>query len=173
MSVSNILSFVLFVTGVSGSILWFVLSVTSRVRIQSPMICIVCDWPCQGQISYDLYCLWLAVSGSNLLFFTVCDWPCQGQISYDLYCLWLAMSGSNILWFVLSVTSHVRIQYPVICIVCDWPCQGQISCHLYCLWLAMPVSEVWTLAIAPLTWVRLVTSSALQSRKWQLIGMSQ
>ena len=33
--------------------------------------------------------------------------------------------------------------------------------------------QVWTLAIAPLTWVRLVTSSALQSRKWQLIGMSQ
>jgi len=33
--------------------------------------------------------------------------------------------------------------------------------------------KVWTLAIAPLTRVRLVTSSALQSRKWQLIGMSQ
>ena len=33
--------------------------------------------------------------------------------------------------------------------------------------------QVWTLAIAPLTWVRLVTSSALQSCKWQLIGMSQ
>jgi len=33
--------------------------------------------------------------------------------------------------------------------------------------------KVWTLAIAPLTWVRLVTSSALQSRKWRLIGMSQ
>jgi len=33
--------------------------------------------------------------------------------------------------------------------------------------------NVWALAIAPLTWVRLVTSSALQSRKWQLIGMSQ
>jgi len=33
--------------------------------------------------------------------------------------------------------------------------------------------KVWTLAIAPLTWVRLVTSSALQSRKCQLIGMSQ
>jgi len=32
---------------------------------------------------------------------------------------------------------------------------------------------VWTLAIAPLTWVRLVTSSALQSRKWRLIGMNQ
>ena len=30
-----------------------------------------------------------------------------------------------------------------------------------------------SLVIAPLTWVRLVTSSALQSRKWQLIGMSQ
>jgi len=29
------------------------------------------------------------------------------------------------------------------------------------------------LVIAPLTWVRLATSSALQSRKWQLIGMSQ
>jgi len=33
--------------------------------------------------------------------------------------------------------------------------------------------KVWTLAIAPLTWVRLVTSSALRSRKCQLIGMSQ
>ena len=33
--------------------------------------------------------------------------------------------------------------------------------------------KFWTLAIAPLTWVRLVTSGALQSRKWQLIGMSQ
>ena len=33
--------------------------------------------------------------------------------------------------------------------------------------------KVWTLVIAPLTRVRLVTSSALQSRKWQLIGMSQ
>jgi len=28
------------------------------------------------------------------------------------------------------------------------------------------------LHIASLTWVRLVTGSALQSRKWQLIGMS-
>jgi len=33
--------------------------------------------------------------------------------------------------------------------------------------------KVWTLVITPLTWIRLVTSSALQSRKWQLIGMSQ
>ena len=33
--------------------------------------------------------------------------------------------------------------------------------------------KVWTIAIAPLTWVRLVTSSALLSWKWQLIGMSQ
>ena len=33
--------------------------------------------------------------------------------------------------------------------------------------------KIWTLAIVPLTSVRLVTSSALQSRKWQLIGMSQ
>jgi len=33
--------------------------------------------------------------------------------------------------------------------------------------------KVWTLAIAPLTLVRLVTSRALQSWKWQLIGMSQ
>jgi len=32
--------------------------------------------------------------------------------------------------------------------------------------------KVWTLVIVPLTWVRLATSSALQSRKWQLIGMS-
>jgi len=33
--------------------------------------------------------------------------------------------------------------------------------------------KVWTLAIVPLTWVGLMTSNALQSRKWQLIGMSQ
>ena len=33
--------------------------------------------------------------------------------------------------------------------------------------------KVWTLAIVPLTWVRLVTGSALQFREWQRIGMSQ
>jgi len=33
--------------------------------------------------------------------------------------------------------------------------------------------KVRTLAIAPLTWVRLLTSGALQYRKWQLTGMSQ
>ena len=33
--------------------------------------------------------------------------------------------------------------------------------------------KVRTLVIAPLTWHRLVTSSALQFRKWQLIDMSQ
>jgi len=33
--------------------------------------------------------------------------------------------------------------------------------------------KVCALAIAPLAWVRLVTSSALQSQNWQLIGMSQ
>ena len=32
--------------------------------------------------------------------------------------------------------------------------------------------KVWKRAIVPLTWVRLVTSNALQSRKWHLIGMS-
>jgi len=70
------------------------------------------------------------------------------------------------------------------------------SCHSPCTWHCHHVAErrqeflsrdvatqfarssiwgikVWTLAVAPLTWVRLVTSSALQSRKWQLIGMSQ
>jgi len=31
--------------------------------------------------------------------------------------------------------------------------------------------KFWTLAIAPFTWVGLVTSSSVQSRKWQLIGM--
>ena len=31
-------------------------------------------------------------------------------------------------------------------------------------------TRVWTLVIAPLTWVRLTTSSAFQSQKWQLIG---
>ena len=33
--------------------------------------------------------------------------------------------------------------------------------------------KVWTLAIVPLIWVRLVTSSALQSLKCKLIGMRQ
>jgi len=37
----------------------------------------------------------------------------------------------------------------------------------------MVKAQVWTLDIAPLTQVWLATSSALQSRKWQLIGMSQ
>ena len=39
--------------------------------------------------------------------------------------------------------------------------------------LLVSVKGLDTCYIAPLTWVRLVTSSALQSRKWQLIGMSQ
>jgi len=60
---------------------------------------------------------------------------------------------------------------------------SNITTHHYSYWYwgrACPIQsllkvkiKVWTLAIAPLTWVRLVTSSALQSRKWQLIGMSQ
>jgi len=33
--------------------------------------------------------------------------------------------------------------------------------------------KIWTHVIAPLTRVRLVTSSTLQSRKWSLIGMRQ
>ena len=45
------------------------------------------------------------------------------------------------------------------------------------LWRVMIVLQikvkVWTFVIAPLTRVRLVTSSTLQSQKWQLIGMSQ
>ena len=40
-------------------------------------------------------------------------------------------------------------------------------------WFPAWSGQVWTLAIVPLTWVRLVTSSALQYQKWQLIGMSQ
>ena len=48
--------------------------------------------------------------------------------------------------------------------------------HSFVCWCLKAFStnvKVWTLAIAPLTWVRLVTSSALQSRRWQLIGMIQ
>jgi len=49
---------------------------------------------------------------------------------------------------------------------------GDVAADSTCL-SCVVFSRVSTLAIAPLTWVRLVTSSALQSRKWQLIGMSQ
>ena len=47
------------------------------------------------------------------------------------------------------------------------------NCKCACTMPQKLPSKVWTLVIAPLTWVWLVTSSALQSRKWQLIGMSQ
>ena len=58
--------------------------------------------------------------------------------------------------------------------------QGQIHTILEVIWvwlahraaLVEVKVKAWTLAIVPLTWVRPVTSSALQSRKWQLIGMS-
>jgi len=50
-----------------------------------------------------------------------------------------------------------------------WRCLQQQTDSL----IAITVAKVSTLVIAPLTWVRLVISSALQSRKWQLIGMSQ
>ena len=52
--------------------------------------------------------------------------------------------------------------------------ESHVSSDNEILWQHVKVKvKVWTLAIVPLTWVRLVTSSTLQSRKWQLIGMSQ
>jgi len=60
-------------------------------------------------------------------------------------------------------------QSPPCCTKCNSPSIiGQCINHR----IAVKV-KVWTLVIAPLTRVSLVTSSALQSRKWQLIGMSQ
>jgi len=42
---------------------------------------------------------------------------------------------------------------------------------IYCI-IDRALLQGLDVVIAPLTWVRLVTSSALQSQKWQLIGMS-
>ena len=51
---------------------------------------------------------------------------------------------------------------------------GFYQCEIWGHWAVKVKVKVWTLAIVPLTRVRLVTScSALQSRRWQLIGMSQ
>jgi len=51
---------------------------------------------------------------------------------------------------------------------------GQAQCSwFYLLTTRLRKVKIWTLVRAPLTWVRLMTSSALQSQKWQLIGMSQ
>jgi len=49
------------------------------------------------------------------------------------------------------------------------------SLHMSCNYISHGTLKVkvWTLAVAPLTWVGLVTTGALQSQKWQLIGMSQ
>ena len=51
-----------------------------------------------------------------------------------------------------------------ICIGCR--CRSSVVCPVVKV-------KVWTLVIALLTWVRLVTCGTLQSWKWQLIGMSQ
>ena len=54
---------------------------------------------------------------------------------------------------------------------CGNGCKYQCSAAQISQWV-----KVWGsghLSIVPITWVRLVSSSALQSRKWQLIGMSQ
>ena len=95
-----------------------------------------------------------------------------------------------------SLTSTLRCKFEQ-----NWKWSASFLCHQHFIWLlllsaatwkylhteaAMILNsrvstvkknlvkvKVWTLAIAPLTWVRLVISSALQSRKWQLIGMSQ
>ena len=52
-------------------------------------------------------------------------------------------------------------------VTCHFEClPGHLRCHLESKFSVKV--KVWTLAIAPLASVRLVTSSALQSRKWQL-----
>jgi len=67
-------------------------------------------------------------------------------------------SSVLIVWYLCSVPNLVQVSVIV----------TEIDAHMPQLKVKV---KVWTLAIAPLTW--LVTSSALQSRKWQLIGVSQ
>jgi len=62
---------------------------------------------------------------------------------------------------------HARLRRPCL----SWHCVAKR--HVFDGLLKGKKVKAWTLAIAPLTWVRLVTSSALQSLKWQLIGISQ
>ena len=79
-----------------------------------------------------------------------CCWDLKVNNSVDL----------NI--FCRNLVVHLRSCYP-----------NCIAFHLNAPSLLQKVNvKVWTLAKSPLTWVRLVTSSA-QSRKWQLTGMSQ
>jgi len=55
-----------------------------------------------------------------------------------------------------------------------WSCVLLLTKSVNMMGLSLKVMvKVWTLVMAPLTRVRLATSSALQSSKWQLIGMSR
>jgi len=75
-------------------------------------------------------------------------------------------NGKHKICRVLSILSQWLYVSDFVCYFCA------ILLYLHSLYLKVKV-KVWTLAIVPLTWVRLMTSSALQSRKWQLICMSQ
>jgi len=95
----------------------------------------------------------------------------------------LQTSFIKIRWFIVEIWRFYDLQYggrPL-----SWILKifilGHVTVTEFKKWISAILNfkgpirgvRVWTLAIAPLTWVRLVTSSALQSRKWQLIGMSQ
>ena len=81
--------------------------------------------------------------------------------------------------YLLLCTSH-RVQFSAVFFIAAFICdvKGMLAARpavglVHAGQHKKEKVKVWTLAIAPLTWVRLVTSSALQSQKWQLIGMSQ
>ena len=119
----------------------------------------------------------LAENNSNLLFRSLIESPDSKRSNEGRHCRWS--------W--LTFKGHLRRNTIVLSIfqkymLCTYEVNynGRVNYFywrirpewlLYRLMLKKVKAKVLTLAIAPITWVRLVTSSALQSR--QLIGMSQ
>ena len=102
---------------------------------------------------------------------------------HNVYLLYLSTRFSRVCWRICGQRTASRFQKAYFgrrrplslswLGLCRLRCQNIISSEIHVSHPPSAHRKVWTLVIAPLTWVRLVTSSALQSRKWQLIGMSQ
>jgi len=117
-----------------------------------------------------LQCLWfvLYVLKTSLLhsvlqlLVSLWDWPL----------IWLTNYCPSVLWHYCLGHVTCKIVLKMTCNVFSGTLNPTLLYYTTQPRKRVAKVKVWTLVIAPLTWVRLVTSSALQSHKWQLIGMS-
>jgi len=93
-------------------------------------------------------------------------------MTYDL----LGFFSSLIVLFTVYchfVCTYFPVNFNVLCLYCILLSFLQCFIVLYCIAALLCENKVYNYSAIYMSQTRDVTSSALQSRKWQLIGMSQ